>query len=73
MKPEGNQNSTASESPADESFYYIVPEFVADGLPKKWPLVKSSELSSEKRWILTRSAMPDVMLYLDELPSDFVF
>lgn len=59
------------ESSGDEGFYYLIPKGEGEGLPKKWPFVKSSDLSPNKRWMLTRSGWPDVNYWV-ELASEHV-
>lgn len=60
------------ESSGDEGFYYLIPKLEVEGLPKKWPLVRNSDLSSDKRWILTRSGWPDVIYWVEQA-SEHVF
>jgi hypothetical protein len=67
----GEQIQPLGESLDNAGLYYLIPKFNDEGLPKKWPFVKSSDLSPDKRWILTRSGSPDVPYWV-ELASEHV-
>jgi hypothetical protein len=65
------QLTPLGESAGDEGFYYLIPQLEVEDSPKKWPFIKSSDVSLDKRWILTRSALPDVAQWVKQA-SEYV-